>query len=319
MLVAFRAAVFAFVALTSAVALGARLGRVSSQRHRDLRMSTVSLGSVGLEVQSLEKSVPFYLDTLGMRVVHESSGTDSRTVALALEGSTMQLELTQKTQWNAHRGDAFVGLGLELPDAEARCDAAVRAGSGLVMPFDDYALGASIVPDEDDLKLTPVRYGVVADPDGHSVEVRQCGDGGLPWQATKPSLQKVSLQVLDLDDACDYYTRVLGMKLLRRRSHVNSRPKRAQMEALLGYGEEAGPVVSLVYNYATELLDHGSDYRGIKLVGNGNDEDLSALAQAVTEAAGDKSTALVANDCCDGARKFTDIDGHAFSLCPTLR
>ena len=36
----------------------------------------------------------------------------------------------------------------------------------MVFPLGDYAYGAAIKPDEDEMKQNPVRYGRFTDPDG---------------------------------------------------------------------------------------------------------------------------------------------------------
>ena len=97
----------------------------------------------------------------------------------------------------------------------------------IIQPIGDYAYGASLIPDEDEIKTTPVRYGTVADPDGHAVELKESG-GGASTAAVK-----IVLNVAEFDDTISFYTEVLGMQLLRRRSDVNSKPKRAALVAYL--------------------------------------------------------------------------------------
>jgi len=89
------------------------------------------------------------------------------------------------------------------------------------LDVDDYLYGASLEPDEDELKQIPVRYGKIFDPDGHTIEIKQS-------EKTNP-LSKVILSVLDLNESIDFYCKKLDMKLLRKRSNVNSKPKDASM------------------------------------------------------------------------------------------
>jgi hypothetical protein len=119
----------------------------------------------------------------------------------------------------------FVGIGLSLPDAPVRVARAVAEDATLAMPFDDYKYGASLIPDEDEMKTLPVSYGKIIDPDGYQVEV--------PAAARTSPISKIILNVADLDAACQFYTEVLGMKLLRRRANVNNTPKSASMCAYL--------------------------------------------------------------------------------------
>ncbi len=70
---------------------------------------------------------------------------------------------------------AFVGIGLKLQDAEECISRAIVSGAPVLLPFNDYHYAASLVPDEDEMKTTPVRYGKVSDPDGYCVEVTAGG------------------------------------------------------------------------------------------------------------------------------------------------
>ena len=70
---------------------------------------------------------------------------------------------------------------------------------------------------------------------------------------------KLILNVLNLEESIDFYTKGLGMKLLRKRSNVNNRPRDASLSAYLGYGQEKDDFcIELVYKYATEKLDIGN-------------------------------------------------------------
>lgn len=84
--------------------------------------------------------------------------------------------------------------------------------------------GASEVPDEDEMKRLPVQYGRILDINGYVVEVAESA-----VSASDARVYKIVVGVLDLNDSIDFYTKVLKMKLLRRRSNVNSIPKSASM------------------------------------------------------------------------------------------
>jgi hypothetical protein len=83
-------------------------------------------------------------------------------------------------------------------------------------------VGASEIPDEDDLKQTAIQYGRMKDVNGYKVELLQSS-------STTTSIYKLVIGVLDLNDSIDFYTKVLQMKLLRKRSNVNNVPKSASM------------------------------------------------------------------------------------------
>jgi len=65
------------------------------------------------------------------------------------------------------------------------------------------------------------------------------------------------LRVGDLQRAVDFYTKVLGMKLLR----TTDRPDQKYSLAFVGYdGEDRAAVLELTYNYGVERYDLGSAF-----------------------------------------------------------
>jgi lactoylglutathione lyase len=65
------------------------------------------------------------------------------------------------------------------------------------------------------------------------------------------------LRVGDLERSIDFYTNVLGMRLLRR----TDRPEQKYTLAFVGYGDEAAhAVLELTYNYGVTRYDIGSGY-----------------------------------------------------------
>jgi lactoylglutathione lyase len=70
------------------------------------------------------------------------------------------------------------------------------------------------------------------------------------------------LRVGDLQRAVDFYTEVLGMKLLR----TTDRPDQKYSLAFVGYAsEESSAVLELTYNYGVERYDLGSAYGHIAI------------------------------------------------------
>nr|HPQ97337.1 lactoylglutathione lyase [Thiolinea sp.] len=70
------------------------------------------------------------------------------------------------------------------------------------------------------------------------------------------------LRVGDLDRSIDFYTRVLGMQLLRRKDY----PGGEFTLAFIGYGDEADhTVIELTYNWGVEKYEPGSAYGHIAL------------------------------------------------------
>jgi lactoylglutathione lyase len=87
------------------------------------------------------------------------------------------------------------------------------------------------------------------------------------------------LRVGNLDRSIDFYTTVLGMKLLRK----NDYPDGKFTLAFVGYGDEsAHTVLELTHNWDTETYDLGSGYGHIAL----EVEDAYAACEAVRQKGG---------------------------------
>ncbi len=70
------------------------------------------------------------------------------------------------------------------------------------------------------------------------------------------------LRVVDLDRSIEFYTRVLGMRLLRRVDNAEFK----YTLAFVGYGQESeGAVIELTCNWGVESYDQGSAYGHIAL------------------------------------------------------
>ena len=70
------------------------------------------------------------------------------------------------------------------------------------------------------------------------------------------------LRVGDLQRSIDFYTRVMGMQLLR----TTDRPEQKYALAFVGYGDESqGAVLELTYNYGVSSYDLGAGYGHIAI------------------------------------------------------
>lgn len=106
----------------------------------------------------------------------------------------------------------------------------VGEGCIVKMPLDNYKYGATIIPEEDYMKTTPVRYATVTDTNGYTVELVEAPPVNAGAVATG-WVNRLILYVEDLEESIDFYTKVLGMTLYRKRSNVNSTPKDASFIA----------------------------------------------------------------------------------------
>ena len=70
------------------------------------------------------------------------------------------------------------------------------------------------------------------------------------------------LRVGDMPRSVDFYTSVLGMKVLR----TNDRPDQKYSLTFVGFGDESeGSVLELTYNYGVEKYDVGSGFGHIAI------------------------------------------------------
>ena len=83
-------------------------------------------------------------------------------------------------------------------------DLAEMNGGSIKVIADNYAYGASIIPDEDEMRQIPVRYGQVYDPNGYVVEIIQENNKTIKNSA------KIMLHVEDLDESIEFFTNILG-------------------------------------------------------------------------------------------------------------
>ncbi len=87
------------------------------------------------------------------------------------------------------------------------------------------------------------------------------------------------LRVVDLERSIDFYTRVMGMTLLRRR---DNEPYRYTL-AFVGYGPESeGAVLELTWNWDTDRYTLGDAYGHIAI----GVEDAAAACERVRAAGG---------------------------------
>lgn len=87
------------------------------------------------------------------------------------------------------------------------------------------------------------------------------------------------LRVGDLDRSIEFYTQVMGMKLLRK----NENAEYKYTLAFLGYGDESeGAVIELTYNWGVESYDMGNAYGHIAI----GADDIYATCDAIKTAGG---------------------------------
>ena len=120
-----------------------------------------------LRVGDLDRSVRFYTDVLGMRVLRKTDRPDQKyTLAFVGYGDESQgavLELTYNYGVERYDlGTAYGHIAIGVPDAKAACDA-VRAKGGTVTREAGPVKGGSTV------------IAFVQDPDGYKIELIKTG------------------------------------------------------------------------------------------------------------------------------------------------
>ncbi len=82
------------------------------------------------------------------------------------------------------------------------------------------------------------------------------------------------IRVVDLDKSIDFYTRILGMRLLRRKDY----PGGKFTLAFVGYGDESDTAaIELTHNWETSAYEHGNAFGHIAIAAN----DIYALCERI--------------------------------------
>ena len=87
------------------------------------------------------------------------------------------------------------------------------------------------------------------------------------------------IRVGDLKRSIDFYTRVMGMTLLR----TSENPEYQYSLAFVGYGDEStNSVIELTYNWGTKKYDHGTAFGHIAI----GVDDVAKMCEDVRQAGG---------------------------------
>ena len=236
---------------------GLSLQSTSLKSSLNMKLVTNDISSLSYHVSDLKKSIDFYTKVLGFNTINIKE--NSVTLNMIENNSNTYLELLQNKQ-EYDLGDGFIGIGINknIDDSNKIIQQCSKYGGKVILDIGDFAYGACMIPDEDEMKVTPVRYGRITDPDGYCIEITETKDIVIPSS-------KIKLNVVDWEESEKFYMEILGMKLLRRRSNINSKPKKASMTSCLGYNSESnGILLELTYPYSTDVLDLGNGYNQLK-------------------------------------------------------
>ena len=118
-----------------------------------------------LRVGDLERSITFYTDVLGMRLLRRKDYPDGRFtlafVGYGDESSTAVLELTHNWDTSSYEiGTGYGHIALGVDDIHATCEAMAAKGGRVVRPPGAMKHGTTVI-------------AFVEDPDGYKVELIQ--------------------------------------------------------------------------------------------------------------------------------------------------
>ncbi|KAG4992098.1 hypothetical protein AAZX31_09G176500 [Glycine max] len=215
-------------------------------------------------VGDLDKSIKFYRECLGMKLLRKRDMQEQRYTNAFLgygpEDAHFVAELTYNYGIDKYDiGDGFGHFGLAVDDI-SRIVELVRAKGGKITREPSPVKGGN----------STIAY--IEDPDGYQFELSERVSSPEP-------LSKVMLRVGDLDRSIKFYEKAFGMELLRTQDD----PESKSTIAILGYGpEEKNTVLELTYNYGVTDYDKGDAYAQITI----GTDDVYKTAEAIKLAGG---------------------------------
>ncbi|KAJ1378966.1 Vicinal oxygen chelate, partial [Sesbania bispinosa] len=215
-------------------------------------------------VGDLDKTIKFYTECLGMKVLRKRDMPEERYTNAFLgygpEDAHFVIELTYNYGIDKYDiGTGFGHFGIAIDDI-SRIVEIVRAKGGKIIREPAPVKGGSST------------IAVIEDPDGYEFELSERAPSPEP-------LCQVMLRVGDLDRSVKFYEKALGMQLLRTRDN----PESKCTIAMLGYGpEEKSTVLELTYNYGVTEYDKGDAYAQIAI----GTDDVYKTAEAIKLAGG---------------------------------
>lgn len=199
-------------------------------------------------VGDLQKHLDFYTKALGMKLLRSrdipADKYSNAFLGYGPEETNFALELTSNYGVDSYDlGEGFGHFGVATPDVHKLAEEIKKQGGGTITREPGPVKGGSTV------------IAFAKDPTGYMWEL-------IERPQTKEPLCQVMLRVSDLQKSIDYYTKVLGMKLLRTRDN----PEYKYTLAFLGYGpEEDNCVLELTYNYGKMDYAKGNAYAQVAI------------------------------------------------------
>lgn len=199
-------------------------------------------------VGNLEKTIKFYTECLGMKVLRQRNIPEEKYANAFLgfgpEESNFVIELTYNYGVDKYDiGTGFGHLGIAVEDVGKAVDL-IKAKGGKVTREPGPVKGGITV------------IALVEDPDGYTFELQE-----RKGRIREPLCQ-LMLRVGDIDRSIEFYQQAYGMKLLGKRDD----PKNKYTVAMMGYGsEDETAVLELTYNYGITEYNKGNGYGQIAI------------------------------------------------------
>ncbi|XP_024985665.1 probable lactoylglutathione lyase, chloroplastic [Cynara cardunculus var. scolymus] len=217
-------------------------------------------------VGDLEKTIKFYTECLGMKLLRQRNIPEERYANAFLgygpEESNFVIELTYNYGVDKYDiGTGFGHFGIAVEDVAKTVDL-VKAKGGKVTREPGPLKGSSTV------------IALIEDPNGYKFELLE-----RKSRILEP-LCEVMLRVGDIDRSIKFYQQAYGMDLLRKKDD----PENKYTIAVMGYGsEDVSAVLELTYNYGITEYDRGNGYGQIAI----GTDDVYKTAEVVKLFGGD--------------------------------
>ncbi|OMO91048.1 hypothetical protein COLO4_18658 [Corchorus olitorius] len=216
-------------------------------------------------VGDLDKTIKFYTECLGMKVLRKRDIPEERYSNAFLgygpEESHFAIELTYNYGVDKYDiGDGFGHFGIAAEDV-AKTINLIKGKGGKVTREPGPVKGGNTI------------IAFIEDPDGYKFEI-------LERRLTSEPLCQVMLRVGDLDRSIKFYKKAFGMDLLRKKDN----PDYKYTTAIMGYGpEDENAVLELTYNYGVTDYDKGNGYAQVAIGTN----DVYKTAEAIKLSGGE--------------------------------
>lgn len=263
--------------------------------HGCLGLSTTKFARAWLRADNAVEVATWYETQFALDTTVEGDEAE-----VSFGSSDFSLRLSPSAPSKPYESSAgILGIGLELPQA------AVENLGDVV----ELKVAASLIPDEDPTKTATLRFAQVHDPAGYPVF-------GIVGDVADTPAPKLVLTVSDLDQSIEFYTRCLGLRLLRKRSLV---PDLAAMVGILGDTDaddatltrspegatpDAKPRIELRYIYSNDNVEADVGLAELQIQ-CADPEAQAALADVYGGTLADEDNLLV-----------TDPDGYLIRLLP---